>query len=241
MTRQTLQWNPAAGAESDVGTLLAHLETVAAHRHPALAGCAACLGRLRAAAEAYRGPFLGAFAGPPSDLFEEWAALKREGLRRRVAGALEQLAEAHLARGEPGPAAGYARRELELEPLAEGAHRRLMRALSAGGDRGAALAQYEACRRLLAAELGAEPAPETAALAERLRAGAAASPRPPGPRPPAAPRAGAPGRGAGVRRGDPAAGSETARCPARRRARRRLSWCLGPRRPQPRGTTCRRP
>ena len=38
--------------------------------------------------------------GPPSELFEEWAALKREGLRRRVAGALEALAEAHLARGD---------------------------------------------------------------------------------------------------------------------------------------------
>ena len=173
-TRQTLRWNPAADAEVDVGTLLAHLDAVAAHPHPGpagVAGCAACLARLRAAADAYRGPFLDAFAGPPSELFEEWAALKREGLRRRVAGALEALAEAHLARGEPAAAAGYARRELALEPLAEEAHRRLMRALAAGGDRGAALAHYEACRRLLAAELGAEPSPETAALAERLRAG----------------------------------------------------------------------
>ena len=248
VTRQTLQWNPAAGAESDVGTLLAHLETVAAHRHPArgVAGCPACLGRLRAAAEAYRGPFLGEFAGPPSDLFEEWAALKREWLRRRVAGALEQLAEAHLARGEPGPAAGYARRELALEPLAEGAHRRLMRALAAGGDRGAALAQYAACRRLLAAELGAEPAPETAALAERLRAGARGPPPPP---PPAAAR--------GARRARPAPARPAAargpggarRPPGRRRRagplaggrRRRWCWCPGPRRPRPRGTTCRRP
>src|SRR5262249_8506797 len=61
VTRQTLQWNSAAGAEVDVGTLLAHLEAVEAHPHPdpaGVAGCPACLGRLRVAADAYRGPFL---------------------------------------------------------------------------------------------------------------------------------------------------------------------------------------
>ena len=232
--RRALRWNPAAGAETDVGALLAHLDAAAAHRHPGpagVAGCPACLGRLRAAADAYRGPFLGEFAGPPSDLFEEWAALKREGLQRRVAGALEALAEAALQNGDPGAAAGYARRELELEPLAEEAHRRLMGALAAGGDRGAALAQYAACRRLLAAELGAEPAPETAALAERLRAGGAdvlppppatavggaAAPPAPAPRRPRPRRGGPAGRagrrvdGAPVR--SPAGPSPPARVP----------------------------
>jgi predicted ATPase/DNA-binding SARP family transcriptional activator len=205
--RRTLRWNPAAGAEVDVRVLQTHLEAAAAHPHPGpagVAGCPACLGRLRAAADAYRGPFLGEFAGPPSDLFEEWVVLKREWLRRRVGGALEQLAEAALARGEPAAAAGYARRELALEPLAEGAHRRMMRALFAGGDRGAALAQYAACARLLAAELGAEPAPETAALAGRIRVGAAdlvSLPPPPAGAPAAG---GVPGRRARSRRGGPA-------------------------------------
>jgi predicted ATPase/DNA-binding SARP family transcriptional activator len=220
VTRETLAWNPAAPASVDVGTIVAHLDAAEAHGHagPAgVAGCPACLGRLRAAAEAYRGPFLGEFAGPPSELFEEWAALTREWLRRRVAGALETLAEAALQNGEPGAAAGYARRELALEPLAEGAHRRLMRALSAGGDRGAALAQYAACRRLLAAELGAEPAPETAALAERLRAGAAGLPPAAGDA--GAPRAPAPRRRARPRRGGPGGrqvgGGAPSRSPAR--------------------------
>src|SRR5262249_51936281 len=40
------------------------------------------------------------------------------------------------------------------------------------GSRAAALAQYYACRRLLAAELTLEPAPETTALYEQIRAGA---------------------------------------------------------------------
>ena len=56
----------------------------------------------------------------------------------------------------------------------------LMRLLALGGQRGAALAQFEACRHLLQKELGVEPAPETTALYEQIRAGEfAADPRPP--------------------------------------------------------------
>ena len=53
-----------------------------------------------------------------------------------------------------------------------------MRALALGGQRSAALAQYEACRRLLADELGVEPAPETTALYEQIRRGTLVAPRP---------------------------------------------------------------
>ncbi len=44
-----------------------------------------------------------------------------------------------------------------------------MRALAQKGERGEALAQYEACRRVLAQELGAEPSEETEALCESIR------------------------------------------------------------------------
>ena len=40
------------------------------------------------------------------------------------------------------------------------------------GQRGAALAQFESCRRLLKEELGVEPGPDTVALYERIRDGA---------------------------------------------------------------------
>jgi DNA-binding SARP family transcriptional activator len=46
-----------------------------------------------------------------------------------------------------------------------------MRLLAGSGQRGAALAQYETCRRVLAEELGVEPGPETTALYERIRDG----------------------------------------------------------------------
>ncbi len=60
-----------------------------------------------------------------------------------------------------------------------------MRVLARDGQRGAALAQYETCRRVLAEELGVEPARETRELYEQIRAGswtpAADSPKQPPP------------------------------------------------------------
>ncbi|MEZ4656952.1 MAG: BTAD domain-containing putative transcriptional regulator [Caldilineaceae bacterium] len=66
---------------------------------------------------------------------------------------------------------GYAQRQLQLEPWQESAHRQLMEILALQGDRGAALAQFAACQRALAAELGVEPDAETVALYEQIRAG----------------------------------------------------------------------
>jgi predicted ATPase len=69
-----------------------------------------------------------------------------------------------------------ARRLLTMEPWREEAHRALMALMAQRGQRSAALAQFVACRRTLAAELGTEPSPTTIALYERLRAGPAAVP-----------------------------------------------------------------
>lgn len=56
----------------------------------------------------------------------------------------------------------------------------MIRGLWSLGERGAALEQYHACQRVLAAELGLSPAPELTALSQRIRAeaGAAAPVRP---------------------------------------------------------------
>ena len=102
--------------------------------------------------------------------FEEWLALRREQLHILALDALHQLAEQALERGEAAHAQEYARRQLALEPWRELAHRQLMRALAAD-DRSAALAQFETCRAVLQSEFGAEPEPETSALAEQIRVG----------------------------------------------------------------------
>jgi predicted ATPase/Tfp pilus assembly protein PilF len=124
---------------------------------------------LRAAVELYRGDFLAGFSVRGAPGFEEWAVVERERLWGLAVQALEQLAGHHAARGEHGPAIEYTRQLLALDPWREEAHRQMMLLLARRGQRSAALAQYETCRRVLAEELGVEPSAETKALYERIR------------------------------------------------------------------------
>ncbi|MBU1877557.1 MAG: tetratricopeptide repeat protein [Chloroflexi bacterium] len=126
------------------------------------------INRLQQAVALYRGSFLEGFSVRDSAAFEEWALFKREQFGRQVLNALRRLAAYHEGRGEYELAQAYAWRQVELEPWQEEAHRQLMRALALGGQRSAALAQYETCRRLLAEELGVEPAAETTRLYEQI-------------------------------------------------------------------------
>ena len=129
------------------------------------------VGELEEAVARYRGDFLEGFGLPDSAAFEDWTLLKRERLRWLILDAFGQLARHWAAHGEPGRALQYARRRIELEPWGEEGHRQVMRLLARSGRRGAALAQYEACRRALAEELGVEPDAETVRLYERIRDG----------------------------------------------------------------------
>src|SRR5438045_2592121 len=61
-------------------------------------------------------------------------------------------------------------RALVVDPLAEPAHRALMRVYAATGRRQQALAQYQLLRQQLDAELAAEPDPETRDLYRALLA-----------------------------------------------------------------------
>ncbi|HET8628208.1 MAG TPA: BTAD domain-containing putative transcriptional regulator, partial [Thermomicrobiales bacterium] len=129
------------------------------------------LDALAAAVDLYRGPFLAGFAVRDAPDFADWAAIEGERLHRLALGGLRALAERHAACGEYDAALRHAGRLLALEPWQEEGHRLVMTALARAGRRADALRQYEVCRRALANELGVEPAPETAALAERIRRG----------------------------------------------------------------------
>lgn len=124
---------------------------------------------LQAAAALYRGEFLAGFGLDGCDAFEEWLLLHRERLLQLLLGVLEHLAELHLADGQHSAAATAARQQLLLDPWRETAHRQLMRALSAAGDRAAALAAYEHCRQTLLADLGVAPDAATTAVADQIR------------------------------------------------------------------------
>ena len=152
LTRDSVQRNAACEYALDVAAFLGHLEQ----------------GRLREAAELYQFELLTDLNGG-SEPLAEWLALRREQLHLLALDALHQLAEQALAGGKAAQAQEYARHQLALEPWCERAHRQLMLALARDGDRSSALAQYEVCRRALAAELQAEPEPETSALYAQIR------------------------------------------------------------------------
>ena len=119
----------------------------------------------------YQGEFLDGFSIPEAAPFEEWARLKREQLHRQHMSILHDLAEAYERAGDISQALVHAWQQVELEPWQEAAQRQLMRLLALDGQRSAALAQYESCRRSLAEELGVEPSYETTQLYENIRDG----------------------------------------------------------------------
>jgi DNA-binding SARP family transcriptional activator len=180
VTRRTIQVNPesdpATGSGQswwvDVRAFRDALAEVKAHRHRHLEDCDTCAKQLSKAAELYRGEFLAEFS-LNSTLFEQWLVIERERLHRQALDVLGTLAAYYEERTTYQEALRYARRQVELEPWCETAHRQWMCALALSGHRGAALAQYASCRHILAEELGVEPEEETKVLYERIREGIA--------------------------------------------------------------------
>lgn len=161
----------------DASEFDAHLAACTAHGHQSLSRCPICIRRLTEAVALYRGDFAVDLAPDDGLGFEEWRLLCQERYHRQVTIALEQIVRHYLSLGSYAEAQHYARQLLILEPWHETAHRHLMRALALDGQRNAALLQYDACRRALADELGAEPEPETTALWAHIRNGTLAQTR----------------------------------------------------------------
>jgi DNA-binding SARP family transcriptional activator/predicted ATPase len=127
---------------------------------------------LREAVELYRGDFLEGFSLAEAPEYEEWALVERERLRQLALGALQQLAAQAGHQGDYAQGIAQLNRLLALDPTREEAHRLLMLLLAMSGQRGAALAQYAACRRALADELGVDPDAATEELHRRILDGA---------------------------------------------------------------------
>jgi predicted ATPase len=170
LNRDTAQFNSHGDLMLDVALFTRLLAEAQAHPHHTLDRCRACSERLRQAVALYRGDLLAGFFVKGSLPFEEWLTLRREVLHHHMLSALTTLATYHERRNEHALVKTYATRQLALEPWREGAHRQLMRAFAASGDRPAALAQYETCRQILAAELGVAPERETSELFEAIQA-----------------------------------------------------------------------
>jgi predicted ATPase/DNA-binding SARP family transcriptional activator len=124
---------------------------------------------LPAAVSLYRGDFLADFRLDESLEFENWMLAERARLSQLAQDLFYRLAHAAGEAGDFATGIGAARHLLSLEPWHEEGHRQLMWLLAAAGQRSAALAQYDNCRRLLQAELGVEPAVETTALYQAIK------------------------------------------------------------------------
>ena len=154
LNRRQIQWNAAAVVEVDA----LWLQTLLERRGTA---AVAAPDALRQAVALYAGEFLAGFGLVGCPAFDEWLLLQREYFQRLVLEALFQLTGEALAAGDNATAATLARRQLALDRWREESLRQLLRAL----------AEYEHARLLLAEELGVEPQPETAQLAEAIRQG----------------------------------------------------------------------
>lgn len=104
--------------------------------------------RAAEAASLYSGELL------PDDRYAAWAEAPRERLRALASAVLKM--------------AHQWERALEIDPLDEEAHRGLMREAVGGGNRQAAIRQFERLRDALSEELGVLPDPQTQALYEEV-------------------------------------------------------------------------
>jgi DNA-binding SARP family transcriptional activator len=119
--------------------------------------------QLYEAVELYRGDLL-----EESD--EEWCYGPRERLRQGLLVLLERLLDHHWSRGDWRAARGLARRMLQIDPLLEHVHRKLMLCHLRLGDRATALRELTSFSDLLRRELAVEPMEETLEVYRQVEA-----------------------------------------------------------------------
>ncbi|HSF19107.1 MAG TPA: BTAD domain-containing putative transcriptional regulator [Vicinamibacteria bacterium] len=132
--------------------------------------------QLAEAADLYRNDFMAGFALDDCPEFEAWLASEREHWRDRIIQILGNLSRHYIHHQDIQRALDYTKRVVRMDPWREESHRDLMRLLSRNGQRTAALAHYDRCRRELAGGLGIEPSEETNRLCQRIRQAESASP-----------------------------------------------------------------
>jgi predicted ATPase/DNA-binding SARP family transcriptional activator len=164
VTRETIQFNSSSNYWLDAVEFTSITDT---HNTSNLSS----INDLENAATLYRGSFLEGFSVRNSAPFEEWMRNQREQFAHHIQTILATLAGYYERQGKFQQALKWVRRELDLEPWDEEAHRRAMRLLAFDGQRDAALLQYETCKRSLASELDVFPSAQTTELYESIRDG----------------------------------------------------------------------
>ncbi|MDQ1300155.1 MAG: hypothetical protein QG637_72, partial [Chloroflexota bacterium] len=153
---QSIQWHPELPVALDVADFEAALARVERSDHER-----ARIENLQQAVALYQGDLAPA-------LYDDWILPKREELRLKYLGALEQLIARLTAARDYASAVQYAQRLLRYDPLHEAGYRQLMELYAQQNDRAHALHTYHTCTTRLERELGVPPSAETQALYERL-------------------------------------------------------------------------
>ena len=118
---------------------------------------------LEQAVQLYRGDLLEGW-------YQDWCLYERERLQNVYLAVLDKLMGYCEVHGDCETGLRYGLCILRYDRARERTHRRLMRLEYLGGDRTAALRQYERCVAALEEELGVGPAARTVALYEHIRA-----------------------------------------------------------------------
>ncbi len=169
ISRQMIELNTAANYDIDVVRFAAVLKELGDMKSKQLSPASMIL--LRDAIDLYRGEFLEGFQVSQAPDFEAWLLEERGQLHQLAVQSLHMLTEYLTQQGNTALGIKYASRLLGLEPWREETHRQLMHLLVWSGQRSAALAQYETCRRLLRENLKVEPEVETKWLYESILRG----------------------------------------------------------------------
>ncbi len=154
----------------DTAAFEAAIAATEQHDHPPKQFCPDCHAALTGAVELYTEDFMAGFTLPDCPLFDEWQFYKTETLRQALAEGLQRLIQWDSLQNNHERAIQYGRRWVALDPWHEPAHRQLMELYARAGQQAAALRQYELCKEMLRDELALDPAPETSALYEAIKA-----------------------------------------------------------------------
>ena len=118
---------------------------------------------LQDAVELYEGDLL-------EGCYQDWCLYERERLQNMYLAVVDQIVRYCETNQAFERGLAYAARVLRYDPARERAHRQMMRLYFKGGDRTAALRQYERCVSALRVELGVGPSSRTLALYNKIRA-----------------------------------------------------------------------
>ena len=128
-------------------------------------------GRLAAAVDAYRGPFLDGFYLGDAPEFEQWAEAERSRLARSCANAVERLARAAVASGDHATAVQRWEQLVALDPLSSRSAIGLLEALRDAGDATGALQFAKRYESLVTQELDTAVDAPVASLVASMRVG----------------------------------------------------------------------